>query len=995
MKRLLALSIFYLLLGDAIAQSTNYLNSEKIDPEFKRLFYKELLALDRGESLQSLLTETDEEIYPAFVYLGINHRILDSLSNSVLKDYVTIRGSKSQLLELMIDGDFDYLEISKKLDLHNDASRGYTGVDALQAGFLNNRAYKGAGVLIGIIDSGVDFFHKDLRNPQDSTTRILAIWNQTLLKNQNEHTPENLDGNLTGLNYGVEYSKAQLNNELDGTPANYVRNPLTDPHGTHVAGTAASNGNAYFGKHVGMAPEAELLVVKTDYFNSSIVDALRWLKRKANLAGKPIVVNISLGNHFNSHDGKGQVSTGINEYMGPGFIVVASAGNEGATNIHAGRRIADNSSDSISFTINPYTPLANANNDNIRFVAFANVNENIIFTVVAPDGSRYSVGISNSLFLNTSSGYITLHNYLDLPSNKRYFQVDIVDANASSPPAVGTWKLVYENLPGGKPFIDIHLWRFGATILNSTIVGGDSEFSIAHPANSENAISVGAFTQNKHYTRHNGFLFTTPDNLMYRSSFSSMGPNIDTATIHPIIMGPGQVTLSAQMGSMGINNTTLQGSNYQHRRSSGTSMASPVISGIIALLLEENPNLTTHQVIALLKANARTESYMGTLPNSTYGWGYVNGFKTMAALLNPASTNSDQKTHIAANLSVSPSSQTATNGGFAVQFIPTKNGALNGFMCYTGATLSLTDSINFKLYNSIGGTPGWQIGNTIAISKDKFATNSQTLITLLGNNYLRTSSAPFNSEIILEDALELNARVQSFTLDAGTPYFLVIEPKVSSDNFSLFHDNQNSAGSLINSGGNWIPAAGNYYFFANTSSTDISPLPVTDFNFIAKKENKNAVLSWQLTGVDALEELILEYKGANDLEFETLEKYNSNTALINTFLHQQPGTGTHFYRLKAVERAVFGSKYSHTKLVRFDVELSIYPNPSTNGTLNVDLPAETSYQIKVSALDGKTVYQTSSVGSRSFHLNYLPTGIYLVEIGNESFKTHYKWMLSK
>lgn len=142
-------------------------------------------------------------------------------------------------------------------ELHNDVSRAQSGASLLQDGVFNNTSYVGNGVLVGIYDSGIDWKHPDFRDATDQTkSRIYSIWDQTL-------TPTGAETSPAGFSTGVEYTKAQIEDELDGSPSNFVRQNDTNGHGTHVAGTAAGNGAAFADKrHKGFAPGADIVFVK-------------------------------------------------------------------------------------------------------------------------------------------------------------------------------------------------------------------------------------------------------------------------------------------------------------------------------------------------------------------------------------------------------------------------------------------------------------------------------------------------------------------------------------------------------------------------------------------------------------------------------------------------------------------------------------------------------------------------------------------------------------
>jgi subtilisin family serine protease len=115
--------------------------------------------------------------------------------------------------------------------------------------------------------------------------------------------------------YGLELSGASNESSKD-----------TDGHGTHVAGIAAGAG----AKYGGVAPKATLVIVKTDFQDAQIAEGIRYVFRVAGELGLPAVVNLSLGGHFDAHDGSDSLSQLINQESGPGRIVCCAAGNEGS-----------------------------------------------------------------------------------------------------------------------------------------------------------------------------------------------------------------------------------------------------------------------------------------------------------------------------------------------------------------------------------------------------------------------------------------------------------------------------------------------------------------------------------------------------------------------------------------------------------------------------------------------------------------------------------------
>ncbi|MGB9590421.1 MAG: S8 family serine peptidase, partial [Candidatus Hydrothermia bacterium] len=184
-----------------------------------------------------------------------------------------------------------YLLSAKPLVLP-DASFVYLGTGAWvqHAGGLTGR-----GVIAGLVDSGIDWDHPDF-GPSTSESRIIRIWDQTLVPTGGEQSPPE-------FGYGVEYDSLDV---ISGTP----RSVDDMGHGTHVAGTMAgdgsgTNGLEASGRYAGLAPEAYIISVKTTWLDADVVDGVDYIFRRADAMGLPCVINLSLGSHYGPHDGTG------------------------------------------------------------------------------------------------------------------------------------------------------------------------------------------------------------------------------------------------------------------------------------------------------------------------------------------------------------------------------------------------------------------------------------------------------------------------------------------------------------------------------------------------------------------------------------------------------------------------------------------------------------------------------------------------------------------
>ncbi len=181
-------------------------------------------------------------------------------------------------------------------------------------------------VLLGHVDTGVDFDHPDF---QDSLgrSRLRVAWDQTLSPVAGEHAPPE-------FGYGVEYDSTWFQDS-----PTQVRLNDTWGHGTFTLGLMGSSGQATNGAlpaglYQGICPEAPLATVKTTFYEDAIVDGVAYLFQRADQMGLPAVVNLSLRGHYGPHDGTSPFSQSISSLAGPGHIVVAAVGNDRYANLH-------------------------------------------------------------------------------------------------------------------------------------------------------------------------------------------------------------------------------------------------------------------------------------------------------------------------------------------------------------------------------------------------------------------------------------------------------------------------------------------------------------------------------------------------------------------------------------------------------------------------------------------------------------------------------------
>lgn len=526
-----------------------------------------------------------------------------------------------------------------KLQPLNDQAIGNNHALEVQNGFGLPQSYDGTGVIVGIIDEGIDYTHPDFRD-EYGQTRIKFLWDQSIVNANPATQPHPYD-------YGKEF----IGNQIDTSTQHFDR-PYG--HGTHVTGIACGNGLA-LNNYKGMAPKADMIIVKANLnqpdndFLSSLVDAVKYIFDKADSLGEPVVINISLGTYFGSHDGKDIQAQYIDNLItsAPGHVIVCAAGNGGTAPLHLGYDLSPDT----NFTWLQF------GSDNIYIQAwgdssqFENANFSIGLDRVSPDfHSVASMPFTNilehldSVIIDTlfdgTNRLGTIYRYSQNYGGRYSFEyaiypdstVTINGADTSryfwnfktfGSGRMDAWSydMIFDNLPDSSTLPEILSYKRPDT--HQTIV---SSFSC-----SDKVITVGSYINRNFYT-NSTFTITRDTNLTVGqlSTFSSRGPTRDGRT-KPDITATGEWVLSAgTQEELSILSATEPGkvaAGKKHKRSSGTSMASPMVAGICALYLQKNPTATWSDVKTAIQNCADNDNFTGQLlPDNNWGYGKVNAY---------------------------------------------------------------------------------------------------------------------------------------------------------------------------------------------------------------------------------------------------------------------------------------------------------------------------------------------------------------------------------
>lgn len=539
----------------------------------------------------------------------------------------------------------------------NDSMRVKAHVDEAHLGLPPlPAAYQGGGVLLGIIDTGLDFTHPDFLDSLGNT-RVLRYWDQNFPVDP-AHTP-------AAYGYGQAWDSSAINSG---------NCPATDlpqfGHGTTVGGTAAGNGRGN-GHCAGVAPLAELIVVANDLdrpnWTGSIVDAVKFILDAADSLGRPVAINLSLGDYYGSHDGLDPATLLIDSMLTavPGRALVCAAGNSGALPPYHLRHTVDADTGFTWFNNNPNSALGGPA---MYFdlwadtAAFSQVHYSVgadrvaavpVFRGAIPYrtvGGTIGQETTDTLWSLSGNRLGVVHTYAELRGGQVHLEVYIPQPDSGS-----LYQYRFSSTGQGQ----FDAWSaalFGTSGIESSVpdpvlypqfvhyVPPDSAMSIVDAwACSPNVVTVANYNNQLHYTDISGTPRDYPGLVGDLSATSSRGPT-RTGLLKPDVAAPGDVTFSP--GPLSILQTYLVNGvdkliDSLHMRNGGTSIASPSVAGTAALLLEKCPMAGPTQILEAITASAFGDAFAVNLPDPRFGHGKLNTFQALVHTNFPVAINGE------------------------------------------------------------------------------------------------------------------------------------------------------------------------------------------------------------------------------------------------------------------------------------------------------------------------------------------------------------------
>lgn len=472
---------------------------------------------------------------------------------------------------------------------------------------------QGEGVIVGIVDFGCDFLHDNFRN-DDGTTRLLGIWDQSGIATA-----------TSPFGYGHFYDREEINaalltddpyNTLGYAPS--VDTPLSrGTHGTHVMDIASGNGRG--SNMPGVAPQADILFVDPatsdipwvgpQAVGSSFGDSVQLLEAVRFIfdfaANTPCVVNLSLGTNGGPHDGTSLVEQGFDSMLTEqdNRAIVIAASNSFADGIHTQGRVAAGGTTDINWQVSA----GDSTNNEIE-IWYDSADEFGV-ELLAPDGSSLgsiTLGSNGRLTDDAGATILFVSHRRDDPNNGDNTLGVFLESGLPN----GTWTLRIS----GHQIVD---GRFHGWIERDD--DGQSSFAAPHDnthtlgsiSTGQKSIVVGSFDAHK--------------TSLPLSWFSSAGPTRD-AREKPEVSAPGHDVSAAH--SRTFNGVV---------RKSGTSMAAPAVTGVIAVALSEarqrNIDLSVDEIRTLVQNSAQKSPPTGANWDDRFGHGRIDAHAIVLAII--------------------------------------------------------------------------------------------------------------------------------------------------------------------------------------------------------------------------------------------------------------------------------------------------------------------------------------------------------------------------
>lgn len=511
----------------------------------------------------------------------------------LLGGYAIVTLPESMLEEYSRRPQIEFIEKPTRLYFEDLFSKEASCITQVQRDEPGNLQLTGRGVLIGIVDSGVDYRHPAFLTA-DGKSRILRLWDQSIPGNPPE-----------GYATGTEYTNEEINEALSLSVQEGRRLvPSEDGsgHGTAVLGVAAGSDFSRGAVNRGVAYESDLLVVKMgiprqDSFprTTELMQGVDYLVRQAIRLGRPIALNLSFGNNYGSHRGDSLLETYLDNVSGMGKnVICVGMGNNGNDALHTGGMLSPGEIQEIELGVGAFEPTLNVQ-------LWKNYEDEMEIYLEHPAGERVGPLFETLGAQRWQAGNTKLLIYYGKPAPYHVTQeiyVDFLPQDEKTPYVdSGVWKIILaaRNIKNGEYF----LWLPGGKTLNpgTAFYLPRPQGTLTIPATARRVISVGAYD-----ARQNTY-----------ADFSGRGCRA-LPYPKPDLAAPGVDIYAPRPGG-------------GYAAFTGTSFSTPFVTGAAALLMEwgiirrNDPYLYGEKLKAYLRRGAKALQGSEKLPNDLIGWG--------------------------------------------------------------------------------------------------------------------------------------------------------------------------------------------------------------------------------------------------------------------------------------------------------------------------------------------------------------------------------------
>ncbi len=670
-----------------------------VNGKTEKVFYSE----NTGEAMPFVEPFTVNGVKMAQCWIDMtdnNYSAIEALGVKIISKFdglVTANIPVSALEKVAALKNVKKVSVAKKLKKYTYYGREATNVDdvlnftsdAQAAGLL--QAYDGTGVVIGIIDTGIQFDHQMFKDENGHTRIKKAIVYNTTSQQLVEYDTQSA---IEALTYDTadEYHGSHTSSIAGGS--NFTFNGYYYDNST----SNFANGSRTYG---GMAPKADLVLcgLAGQLSEINIATCVQKISQYADQVGKPCVISISLGSQTGPHDGTGYMNDVYAQYMsGQGKVIVQAAGNDGSENVYFYKNASKASpgqtllnltyydgTTSGSYTLNnialygqtycyartPGIELAakfyviDTTNNSIVWVSDEMTSDKIysVEQVDDPDVT-YDAGLANyfeSLSEDGTDGFLCAFFDTDENTGKNYIYTNVYYLwekayTTSGTTRTGKYKIGVSYYPKNNGVtVDLDTWGQNYTYFDGatasyngstyTFEAGNNLCSISDDATSPYVIPIGSYSSMMGWAASTGSGYTytggSLNDIALSSGFQAEGYG-PLGTKLPWITAPGQMIVAAFNRGWAANNTQSTYLLYQYNSTnpigvaSGTSMATPCAGGIVALWLQVDPTLTIDQVKDLMQQTAITDSYVTGTNAKQFGNGKIDALAGIEELMENA-----------------------------------------------------------------------------------------------------------------------------------------------------------------------------------------------------------------------------------------------------------------------------------------------------------------------------------------------------------------------